>query len=157
MHQSYYLIGSYFMFLREIFGTFLLSLVLPFFLPREIRRQKLILDSSQLNFENDVPNDYSISHQNWHSFDFRDVPHSRLIGIDEVTQYVFVTVNLHLLSSRPFADVVEIHCLMPQQVLKTIYLLASIILMSQIERVFCLSFIKLSPWSDFITDPLPIR
>ena len=94
------------MFLKNIFTPFFLSLVLIFFTPPEIHSQKLIQDSLQLNFENDLSKIIPFPIKIDTVFDFRDVPHSRLIGIDEVNKYVFVPVDLHLVTSRPFADVV---------------------------------------------------
>ena len=69
--------------------------------------QNLIQDSLQLNFENDLSNTIQFPIKIDTVLDFRDVPYSRLIGIDEVKKYVFVPVDLHLVTSGPFADVVR--------------------------------------------------
>jgi hypothetical protein len=69
--------------------------------------QKLIQDSLLLNFENDLSKTIPFSIKIDTVLDFRDVPYSRLIGIDEVNKYVFVPVDLQLVTSRPFANVVQ--------------------------------------------------
>ena len=97
---------NYLMSLKKQFAPFLQFLVLFFFIPPEIHSQNLIQDSLQLNFENDLLKSIPFPIKIDTVFDCRDVPHSHLIGIDEVNKYVFVPVDLHLVTSRPFADVV---------------------------------------------------
>jgi hypothetical protein len=92
---------------KNRFAPFFLSMVLIFFIPPEIKSQKLVQDSLLLNFENDLSKTIPFPIKIDTVFDFRDVPHSRLIGIDEVNKYVFVPVDLHLVTPRPFADVVR--------------------------------------------------
>lgn len=95
------------MSLKNKFAPFFLSLVLICFMPPDIQSQKLIQDSLVLNFEKDLSKTIQFPIKIDTVFDFRDVPYSRLIGIDEVNKYVFVPVDLHLVTSRPFADVVR--------------------------------------------------
>lgn len=95
------------MSLKIKFVHFILYFVLIFLIPPEIHSQKLIQDSLLLNFEKDISKTIPFPIKIDTVFDFRDVPYSRLIGIDEVNKYVFVPVDLHLVTSRPFADVVR--------------------------------------------------
>ncbi len=107
MRLSFHVITNYLMSLKNIFGSFFLAFFLIFFITPEIHSPKLIQDSLLLNFENDLSKTIQFPIKIDTVFDFRDVPHSRLIGIDEVNKYVFVPVDLHLVTSRPFAGVVR--------------------------------------------------
>jgi hypothetical protein len=95
------------MSLKKTFISFFLALALVIFIAHDINAQKLIQDSLLLNFENDLSETLQFPIKIDTVFDYRDVPYSRLIGIDEVNKYVFVPVDLHLVTSRPFADVVR--------------------------------------------------
>jgi hypothetical protein len=93
--------------LKNIFASFFLTLILILCILTEVHSQKLIQDSLLLNFENDLSKTIQFPIKIDTIFDFRDVPYSRLIGIDEVKKYVFVPVDLHLVTSRPFVEVVR--------------------------------------------------
>lgn len=95
------------MSLKNNLDSLFLSLILICFLPPDNYAQKLIQDSLQLNFENGLSKTIQFPIKIDTVFDFRDIPYARLIGIDEVKKYVFVPVDLHLVTSRPFADVIR--------------------------------------------------
>ncbi|MDZ7260759.1 MAG: hypothetical protein ONB05_01385 [candidate division KSB1 bacterium] len=90
--------------IQKIFSLFLVVIC---FRPPEGRSQKLVQDSLRLNFEGERSQTIQFPIKIDTVFDFRNVPYSRLIGIDEVTRYVLVPVDLHLVTARPFADVVR--------------------------------------------------
>ncbi len=96
-----------FLFFRKISTLLVLVISICLLTTHIALSQKLIQDSLLLNFENDLSKTIPFPIKIDTVFDFRDVPHSQLIGIDEVNKYVFVPVDLHLVTSRPLADVVR--------------------------------------------------
>jgi hypothetical protein len=102
-----FFMSNYFLCFKKITVIFILLFSFCFLKTPVAWSQKLIQDSVLLNFEGDLAKTIQFPIKIDTVFDFREVPHSQLIGIDEVNKYVFVPVDLHLVTSRPFADVVQ--------------------------------------------------
>lgn len=96
------------LFYRNIskYLLWLLSLTLTGQIPLA-RSQKLVLDSLVLDLKSNFSESASIPVKIDTIFDARQVSNPRLIGIDEVKQYIFIPVDLQILAKKPLAAVIQ--------------------------------------------------